>query len=73
MTSAAPPAIAARTVASPLRASPKTPIDLSVEMRERNQRAYLSFSVERPISASTTATIQKRITTCGSVQPSCSK
>ena len=34
---------------------------------------YLNFSVARPASASTTATIQKRITICGSVQPSCSK
>ena len=35
--------------------------------------SYLSFSVTSPTSASTTATIQKRITICGSVQPSCSK
>ncbi len=34
---------------------------------------YLSFKVESPASASTTETIQKRMTICGSVQPSCSK
>ena len=34
---------------------------------------HLSFSVERPRRASTKAMIQKRITTCGSVQPICSK
>ena len=31
------------------------------------------LQVDRPASASTTATIQKRMTICGSVQPSCSK
>ena len=34
---------------------------------------HRNFSVARPASASTTATIQKRMTICGSVQPSCSK
>src|SRR5262249_24245546 len=34
---------------------------------------HRSLSVDSPASASTTATIQKRITICGSVQPSCSK
>jgi hypothetical protein len=34
---------------------------------------YRSFKVDNPASASTTAMIQKRITICGSVQPSCSK
>ena len=34
---------------------------------------HRSFSVDSPASASTTETIQKRITICGSVQPSCSK
>src|SRR5262252_6724227 len=34
---------------------------------------HRSLSVDSPTSASTTATIQKRITICGSVQPSCSK
>ena len=33
---------------------------------------YLNFSEASPASASTTATIQKRITICGSVQPFCS-
>ncbi len=33
---------------------------------------HRNFSVARPASASTTATIQNRITICGSVQPSCS-
>ena len=41
--------------------------------RDRNHAAYLSFRVESPARASTTDTIQKRITICGSVQPSCSK
>jgi hypothetical protein len=35
--------------------------------------SHRSFSVDRPASASTTEMIQKRITTCGSVQPFCSK
>src|SRR5579863_5761200 len=39
---------------------------------QRNHR-HLSFNVERPTSASTKAMIQKRTTTCGSDQPSCSK
>src|SRR5215471_3193534 len=34
---------------------------------------HLSLSVDRPTRASTTEMIQKRITICGSVQPSCSK
>ena len=34
---------------------------------------HRSFSVERPASASITEMIQNRITTCGSVQPFCSK
>ena len=37
------------------------------------QRDHRSFSVERPASASITEMIQNRITTCGSVQPFCSK
>ena len=45
----------------------------SPQMRERHPPCQRSFSVDRPISASTTETIQKRMTTCGSVQPSCSK
>ena len=42
------------------------------ESRNRDH-GYLSFRVESPASASTTETIQKRMTICGSVQPSCSK
>jgi hypothetical protein len=34
---------------------------------------HRNFSVDNPASASITAMIQKRITICGSVQPSCSK
>src|SRR5262249_27786471 len=34
---------------------------------------HLSLSVDSPTRASTTEMIQKRITICGSVQPSCSK
>ncbi len=41
--------------------------------RDRYHRRYLSFRVDSPASASTTETIQKRMTICGSVQPSCSK
>ena len=43
------------------------------EGRDRDHGGYLSFKVESPASASTTETIQKRMTICGSVQPSCSK
>jgi hypothetical protein len=39
----------------------------------RDQGRYLSLSVDRPIRARITATIQKRITTWLSVQPSFSK
>ena len=46
---------------------------LSPECRRGEQRAYLSFSVERPIKASTMAMIQKRMTMVGSFQPFCSK
>ena len=34
---------------------------------------HRNFSVDSPANASTTEMIQKRITICGSVQPSCSK
>ncbi len=40
---------------------------------EGGDRDHRNFNVARPASASTTATIQNRITICGSVQPSCSK
>ena len=39
---------------------------------EDGDRDHRSFKVASPASASTTATIQNRITICGSVQPSCS-
>ena len=45
---------------------------LTREDGDRGSRIHLNFSVARPASASTTATIQNRITICGSVQPSCS-
>ena len=46
----------------------------SREGGDRDQeKPHRSFSVDRPASASTTETIQNRITICGSVQPSCSK
>ena len=44
----------------------------SAESLDRRHR-HLSFSVARPIIASTKAMIQKRMTICGSDQPSCSK
>ena len=44
----------------------------AVEAADRNH-AHLNFSVERPTIARTKATIQKRMTICGSDQPSCSK
>ncbi len=37
------------------------------------RHAHLNFNVERPTIASTKATIQNRMTICGSDQPSCSK
>jgi hypothetical protein len=42
------------------------------EARDRDHR-YLNFRVERPMRASTTAMIQKRITMVDSFQPICSK
>jgi hypothetical protein len=38
-----------------------------------NGNHHRNFSVDSPANASTTEMIQKRITICGSVQPSCSK
>ncbi len=57
------------------RAGTRQPEDADVAIRERasGDHGYLSFNVERPTSASTTAMIQKRITMVGSFQPSCSK
>src|SRR5262249_56332874 len=41
--------------------------------KDRDGDHHRSLSVDSPTNASTTETIQKRITICGSVQPSCSK
>ena len=47
---------------------------LSAEAGDGDHRLrHLSFRLERPIRASSTATIQKRMTICDSVQPSSSK
>ena len=45
---------------------------LSAQGLDRRHR-HLSFSEARPTIASTKAMIQKRMTICGSDQPSCSK
>ena len=47
--------------------------DLFPREGRNRDHVYLSFRVDSPASASTTETIQKRMTICGSVQPSCSK
>src|SRR5262249_27338580 len=47
--------------------------DMLATVASDRRHDYLSFKVERPIKASTKAMIQKRTTTCGSDQPSCSK
>ena len=44
----------------------------SLTCERRDWCHYRNFSVERPMSASITETIQNRITICGSVQPFCS-
>ena len=69
----APPAFSARTDEMPERASPNTATSELAKERAGIIAAHLSFSVERPTSASTTAMIQKRMTIVGSRQPSCSK
>ena len=46
---------------------------LAGEARDGNHLTHRSFSVDNPASASMTEMIQKRMTTCGSVQPFCSK
>ena len=70
----APPAFSAWQLASPEPPRPNTATVLPAKevtgIMPLDQR---SFSVERPASASITEMIQKRITICGSVQPSCSK
>ena len=68
----APPSCSASMVAVPERASPKTATVLPLNVVAGN-KDYLSFSVESPISASTMAMIQKRMTMVGSFQPFCSK
>jgi len=68
---AAPPAASARADSRPELPRPKTAIFLPAKV-VIGIKDYLNFSVARPASASTTATIQNRITICGSVQPSCS-
>ena len=68
----APPRCSAAMVAVPDRARPKTATVLPLNVVAGN-KDYLSFSVESPISASTMAMIQKRMTMVGSFQPFCSK
>ncbi len=71
-TTSAPPACSARADNRPEPPSPKTATFLPAKV-VTGIKDYLSLSEARPASASTTATIQKRMTICGSVQPSCSK
>ena len=68
----APPATSARAVERPGAAEPEQRDLAAAEGRDR-RHAHLSFSVDRPTIASTKAMIQKRMTICGSDQPSCSK
>ena len=72
MTSA-PPAISALTLRQPGTGQPEHGDLLSGKGVAGITRSYRSFRVASPASASTTATIQKRMTMVGSVQPSCSK
>ena len=60
----APPASSARAVASPEPPRPKSATVLPAKVRDGHHAPHRSFRVERPTSASTTAMIQKRITTC---------
>ena len=70
----APPAISARADAIPLRARPNTATFWPRYMLTGIiPGAYRSFSVDKPINASTTAIIQNRMTTVCSFQPNCSK
>jgi hypothetical protein len=71
MTSA-PPANSALALASPEPPRPNTATFFPAKV-VTGITSYLSFKVESPASASTTETIQNRMTICGSVQPSCSK
>ncbi len=68
----APPLTSASMQAVPDLARPNTATFLPWNVVAGNI-AYLSFSVESPISASTMAMIQKRMTMVGSFQPFCSK
>ncbi len=55
------------------RARPRQPQHRIAFAAPGRARDHRSFSVDSPASASTNAMIQKRITTVGSAQPSCSK
>ena len=68
----APPAIKRTHRAKPGARQPEDGDGLIREGAWPRSCVYLSFKVARPISASTTAMIQKRITMVGSFQPSCS-
>ena len=68
----APPATSARAVDEARAAEAEHGDACPAKRRDRGHR-HLSFSVARPTSASTKAMIQKRMTICGSDQPSCSK
>ena len=68
----APPAASARKVDEPRAAEPENR-DVATAKGFDRRHAHLSFKVARPTIASTKATIQKRMTICGSDQPSCSK
>ena len=70
MTSA-PPATSARAAKRPELPRPKIATFLPAKT-VIGIKDYLNFNVASPASASTTATIQNRITICGSVQPICS-
>jgi hypothetical protein len=72
----APPAIRARAAVRPVRPRPNTATVLPSKPRTGitwRPLPYRILRVARPTSASTTATIQKRITTVDSRQPSFSK
>ena len=77
-TTSAPPASSALALASPDPPRPKMATFFPAKTVTGIMPGYCddghrNFSVDSPASASTTETIQKRITICGSVQPSCSK
>ena len=62
-----------RTGAHQPRAAQTEHRDLFPREGRNRDNVYLSFRVDSPASASTTETIQNRMTICGSVHPSCSK